>query len=63
MTYADAIEAAQLTKLQRRYLDLYLDGHPIRTIARANGTSAANVRGHIDAALTKIKRTQEEAHA
>lgn len=61
MKYADAIQAANLTKLQRRYLDLYIAGHPIRTIARAHSTSPSNVRGHIDAALAKIKPLIQEA--
>lgn len=61
MKYQEAIEAADLTELQRKYLELYLAGHRIRTIARAHGVKAGTVRGHIDAALDKIRKIQEAA--
>ena len=61
MKYEEAREKANLTALQRRYLDLYISGHPVRLIARAHETTPSNVRGHIEAALKKIKPYMKEA--
>lgn len=56
MNYAEAIEAANLTPRQKRYIQLcIIDGHPIRTVARAENLAPATIRGHIDAGLKKLK--------
>lgn len=56
MNFDEACRAANLTSLQRYYIQLcIIDGHPIRTVARAHNTSPATVRGHIDAGLRKLK--------
>ena len=53
--YHAAIKAAQLTERQATVLDLYLKHHSIRSIARAHGVTEATTRGHLDAALRKIR--------
>lgn len=55
MKYDDAIAKANLTAKQALVLNAYLNGHSIRRIALANGWSEANARGHLDAAIRKIR--------
>lgn len=58
--YKQALANAKLTELQRKYLELYLDGHKIRTIARAHNVAPSTVREHIDAAIGNIRRHLQE---
>lgn len=53
--YQAAIKAAQLTERQALVLELYLRHHSIRRIARALDIHESTARGHLDAAITKIR--------
>lgn len=55
MKYDDAIKAANLTERQTTILNLWLNNHSLRRIALALGISEATARGHLDAALRKLK--------
>lgn len=55
MKYDDAIRAANLTQKQALVLNAWMNGHSIRRIALAHGWSESNARGHLDAAIRKIK--------
>lgn len=61
MRYLEAIQKAQLTELQERYITLcIIEGHPIRTVARAHDIAPSTIRGHIDAGLRKLKPYMRE---
>lgn len=60
MKYDDAIRQANLTGRQHRILNLWLAGHSSRRIGLALGISESTVRGHLDAAIRKIRPHMKE---
>lgn len=53
--YADAVTKAKLTNRQAQVLNDWINHNSIRRIALALNISEATTRGHLDAAIHKLK--------